>query len=51
VWRYSARFFNRTISRMIAEDRITEWQGYLFAYSREALARCVQPAIDALEQQ
>jgi hypothetical protein len=51
MWRYSARFFNRTISRMIAEDTITMWQGYLFPYNREGFARCVQPAIDALEQQ
>ncbi len=51
MWRYPARFFNRTISRMIADNTITMWRDYIFPYSREAFAEVVQPAIDALERQ
>lgn len=50
MWRYPARFFNRTISRMIADNTITMYQGYLFPYSRQAFAEVVQPAIDAANQ-
>ena len=35
MWRYPARFFNQTISRMIANNVITLYQGHLFPYSRQ----------------
>lgn len=51
MWRYPARFFNRTIARMIASNLITEYRGYLFPYTRELFAEIVQPKIEALERE
>lgn len=47
MWRYPARFFNHTLSRMIKDGTITEYRGRLFGYNRQAFAECVQPALDA----
>jgi hypothetical protein len=46
MWRYSARFFNRTISGMIAANTITMYQNYLFPYSRQLFNECILPAIN-----
>jgi hypothetical protein len=35
LWRYPARFFNRTLSRLIRDGRITFYDGLLLPYRRE----------------
>ena len=34
MWRYGARFFNRVIDKLIREDWITYYQGFLYPYRR-----------------
>lgn len=50
MWRYPATFFNRTISRMIRQDRITLHEGVLFPYSRINFAECVQLSLRSPKQ-
>jgi hypothetical protein len=38
MWRYPARFFNRTLARMIQNDRVTVYEGFLFPYGHEDFA-------------
>lgn len=47
MWRYPARPLNRTLSRMIMDDRITLYAGYLFPLSHAGFAECVQLVIEA----
>lgn len=50
MWRYPARFFNQTLSRMLARAQITLYDGYLFPYSPGTFAEVVQPEIDRLNR-
>jgi hypothetical protein len=38
MWRLPARFFNYMLDRLIAEDRITAHEGWLYPYNREEFA-------------
>ena len=51
MWRYPAKFFNRTLARLVADDAITEYRGYFFPYSRAIFAEVVQPGIEARERE
>jgi hypothetical protein len=50
LWRYPAKFFNQTLSRMLARGRITLYDGYLFPYDRATFTEVVQPEIDKLNR-
>ncbi|HZT32544.1 MAG TPA: DNA/RNA-binding winged helix domain-containing protein [Bryobacteraceae bacterium] len=42
MWRLPASFFNHMLNRMIAEDRITQQDGWLYPYSRAEFERVHQ---------
>jgi hypothetical protein len=50
MWRYPAKFFNQTLSRMLARGQITLHNGYLFPFNRATFAEVVQPEIDRLNR-
>jgi hypothetical protein len=50
LWRYPAPFFNQTLNRMLARDRITLHDGYLFPYNRATFAEVVQPELERLDR-